>query len=151
MWYTCVEQILGNKGITVNSSEEHLPGLWWIGAGLASSMPFHAAGLHSQISTENVYCTAISSHTPPIKALAYARGRRQGKITTPGGLLIATMKTKPGERRLPGVTDEKDAILKAISSQLVSNELDRPCVECVAESLRRYSICSLRLSWSHPP
>jgi hypothetical protein len=103
-------------------------------------MPFHAAGLHSQISTENVYCRAISSYTPSIKALAYARGRRQDKVTTPGGLLITIMKTTLGERSLPGITEEKDAILKAISSQLVSNKLDRPCVECVAESLRRCSI-----------
>src|ERR1700733_14528070 len=75
VWYTCVEQILGNEGITVNSSEERLPRLWWIGASQAPcrAMP---AGLHSQISTENVYCRAISSYTPSIKALAYARGRR---------------------------------------------------------------------------
>jgi hypothetical protein len=46
---------------------------WWIGVGVASSLPFHAAGDHSVGSNENTLSWVISSYTPTIKALAHAR------------------------------------------------------------------------------
>ncbi|KAH7150709.1 hypothetical protein DER46DRAFT_638595 [Fusarium sp. MPI-SDFR-AT-0072] len=52
---------------------EGLPRVWWIGSGLASSMPFHAAGVHTRGSTENAYCRLISSYTQSINELAYAQ------------------------------------------------------------------------------
>jgi hypothetical protein len=57
------------------SDQALLPRVWWIGCGLASSMPFHAADIHAHSSEENAFSRAISSHTPSVKALGYARRR----------------------------------------------------------------------------
>lgn len=52
-----------------------LPRIWWIGTGLASSLPFHAAGHHTTGSVENTYSCAISSYTPSLKSLRYVRDK----------------------------------------------------------------------------
>src|ERR1700727_2991224 len=95
LWQACVKQIL-DEIFKQNRPTQGLPRVWWIGTGLASSMPFHAAGLHRRGSTENAYSRVISSYTPSIKALAYARNcaRSTGESrATPGSLLITTMPT----------------------------------------------------------
>ena len=80
LWEVCVKQVLIEGKFRVQPLERGLPRIWWIGTGLASSMPFHAAGDHSPRSKENTFSRAISSYTPSIKALAYARNVREKKI-----------------------------------------------------------------------
>jgi len=78
LWQACVKQIL-DEIFKQNRPTQDLPRVWWIGTGLASSMPFHAAGLHMRGSTENAYSRVISSYTPSIKALAHARNWARGR------------------------------------------------------------------------
>ncbi len=63
LWDVCVKEILDEVEMTKQPAEG-LPRVWWIGAGLGHSMPFHAAGRHSASSTENALSKAISSYTP---------------------------------------------------------------------------------------
>ncbi|KAK3906569.1 CHAT domain-containing protein [Staphylotrichum tortipilum] len=91
---------------------QRLPRIWWIGTGLGSSMPFHAAGVHSPGSTENAFSKAVSSYTPSIKALEYAQQRARATDGARGALLIATMPTTPGQaspdaRKPPDLPDKK--------------------------------------------
>ncbi|KAN0069079.1 hypothetical protein V8E54_012708 [Elaphomyces granulatus] len=68
--------------------------------GLASSMPFHAAGLRYEGgSTENTYNRVISSYTPFIKTLAHAQNwaKSEEPWAAYGSLLITTMPTVPIE------------------------------------------------------
>lgn len=116
-----------------------LPRIWWIGTGLASSMPFHAAGIHSKGSTENALCRAISSYTPSIKALAYARDRANSTDIIGKNLLIATMPTTPGCAALTGVIKERDTILEVVKGFVTANELDPPHVTQIMEELEQCS------------
>ncbi|KAF4331600.1 tetratricopeptide-like helical [Fusarium beomiforme] len=127
LWQGCVKQILDEVYTTRHPLEHSLPRVWWIGTGLASSMPFHAAGSHCPGQTENAYNRAISSYTPSIKALAYARSRVKGMETngTNGTLLLTTMPTTPKgpdcrkpPPDLPGVIEEQEKVVDAASGNL---------------------------------
>jgi hypothetical protein len=116
LWQASVKQILDEIS-TQNRPTQGLPRVWWIGTGLASSMPFHAAGLHMRGSTENAYSRIISSYTPSIKALAHSRNwarSTEESRAAHGSLLITTMSTTPRGRSeknalkdLPGVKRER--------------------------------------------
>ncbi|KAN0076282.1 CHAT domain containing protein [Elaphomyces granulatus] len=145
LWQACVKQILDEIS-TQNQPTQGLPRVWWIGTGLASSMPFHAAGLHTRVSTENAYSRVISSYTPSIKTLAHARNWARStdeSRTAHGSLLITTMLTTPGAcsekdapKNLPGVIEEKNEIIKVAHDRKVTAiALDQPSAEQVLESL----------------
>jgi hypothetical protein len=142
LWVACVKPVLD---VVCNGGGQAggLPRIWWVGSGLASSMPFHAAGTHVDGSTENAFSRAISSYTPSIKALGHARHRARATETAHGSLLIATMPTTPsnGDTRdsrkpsdLPGVIEEADWVVDA-ARQLPTQHLDSPSVAQVVGSL----------------
>ncbi|KAN0071690.1 CHAT domain containing protein [Elaphomyces granulatus] len=145
LWQACVKQILGEIS-TQSRPTQGLPRVWWMGTGLASSMPFHAAGFHMRGSTENAYSRIISSYTPSIKALAYARNwarSTEESRAAHGSLLVATMPTTPRGRSeknppkdLPGVTKERDEIIKAAHDRITVVALNQPSAEQVLESLK---------------
>ncbi|KAH7115654.1 CHAT domain-containing protein [Dactylonectria macrodidyma] len=142
LWETCVKEIL-NEVCRSHDTVNSLPRIWWIGTGLASSMPFHAAGIHSVDSTENAFSRAVSSYTPSIKALAHARRRASGTESTQGSVLIATMSTTPGNGScpgLPGVEKEKNLLIGAADGHLAIKHLELPSVEEVVESLQNCCI-----------
>jgi len=78
LWESCVETILHHLDYGASSAVDELPLIWWIGTGVTNSLPFHAAGNHSLGSTRNTFSRAISSYTPTLKALGYARERAAG-------------------------------------------------------------------------
>ncbi|KAB5581189.1 hypothetical protein GE09DRAFT_1213598 [Coniochaeta sp. 2T2.1] len=63
LWEACVRQVLVEVG-GGSDLADGLPRIWWLGTGLASSMPFHAAGTHAAGSTENAFDKVVSSYTP---------------------------------------------------------------------------------------
>ncbi|TWU71128.1 hypothetical protein ED733_002535 [Metarhizium rileyi] len=97
LWECCVEQILDKVRDLQDPSGNNPLRVWWIGSGLASSMPFHAAGKHRAGSTETAYHRAVSSNAPSIKALTYARKRAKESETAHGSLVLISMPTTPGE------------------------------------------------------
>lgn len=74
--------------------DANLPRIWWIGVGALAMAPFHAAGDHSRRSTRNTFCRAISSYTPTIKALSYAREEKL-ELGPDSRLLLVAMPTTP--------------------------------------------------------
>ncbi|KJZ74126.1 hypothetical protein HIM_06575 [Hirsutella minnesotensis 3608] len=141
LWDAGVAQILEQVRAICDAPEHGgLPRLWWIGSGLASSLPLHAAGMHSTNSTANAYSQVISSYTPSIKALAYSRSRAERVQDTRGPLLIATMPTTPGLRKLPGVIEEKECVLGAVDGHLPVNVLEMASANNVIAQLQRCSI-----------
>lgn len=82
LWSTCVKPIL-KKLKNGQASEFHeLPRVWWIGRGIASYFPFHAAGQYINDfenfqDLENTLSQIIPSYTPTIKALSYARSHQE--------------------------------------------------------------------------
>ncbi|KNB04348.1 hypothetical protein FOXG_16364 [Fusarium oxysporum f. sp. lycopersici 4287] len=109
LWYACVKHIVAEISASKTHPSEGLPRVWWIGSGLASSMLFHAAGVHTRGSTENAYCRLISSYTPSIKELAYAqnqakRAQEDLMAQDTNTMLIAAMPISPkgsGDEKAP--------------------------------------------------
>jgi CHAT domain len=135
LWTVCVAPILGNLDLldSTSSSSTKLPRIWWIGAGLAAFLPFHAAGVHSPGSTENTYSKVISSYTPTIKALGYAKERAwfvQKLRTEYPELLIVSMPTTPkvGNQAVANlnVADELRAIHDAVTPKYSAVSLIQP-------------------------
>ncbi|KAL2195348.1 CHAT domain-containing protein [Corynascus similis CBS 632.67] len=144
LWDVCVKPILDEVHSTEDGANG-LPWIWWIGTGLGSSMPFHAAGIHSPSSTENAFSKAISSYTPSIKALGYSQRRSRATGSAKDSLLIATMPTTPAQglqpdaRKppdLPGVVEEKKRISNVMNAYLSIEPLDLPSVDQVVNKLQ---------------
>jgi hypothetical protein len=68
LWRVCVGKILDHVSEITKGQDQTFPRIWQIGCGLASSMPFHAARIHTRRSLENALGRVISSHTPSVRA-----------------------------------------------------------------------------------
>ncbi|KAI9863865.1 MAG: hypothetical protein M1813_003517 [Trichoglossum hirsutum] len=139
LWLKCVKPVLQELESFGNSVSNNLPRIWWVGVGIASFLPFHAAGDHSAGSTENTLSWAVSSYTPTVKALNYARER--ALITTRYNndklkLLIVTMPTTPGERPLPGVTKEMSEVRIVVGTTFSVQSLVQPNAKKVLDHLK---------------
>jgi tetratricopeptide (TPR) repeat protein len=143
LWEVCVQPVLEELK-SVDTSSNGLPRVWWIGTGLASSMPFHAAGIHSPESTENAFNRVISSYTPSIKALEYAQRRARATSSGTGSLLITTMPTTPAQTSqldvmkppdLDGVIEESKRITDIARGYMPIEYLDLPSTDQVIDKL----------------
>ncbi|CEJ88318.1 hypothetical protein VHEMI04684 [[Torrubiella] hemipterigena] len=151
LWSVCVKDVIEAIVVKQGSNAVTLEKVWWIGSGLGTSMPFHAAGVCKEGSTDNAYAHLISSYTPSIKALVHARrkkGENDIKKSDFKEMLIVTMPTTPkglNGRRLPdlsGVLGERDAITKEVKklSTVRITDLPYPSVNSVLHSLKKCSI-----------
>ncbi|KAL4746056.1 CHAT domain-containing protein [Aspergillus terricola var. indicus] len=153
LWSHCVKPIVSEiKAQTQSPALGALPRVWWIGTGVASSLPFHAAGDHSH-PTENTISCVISSYTPSIKVLAYTRSclaRALPRNSTPS-VFIAAMPTTPNEPPLPGVEPEVDAIQQA-SGHVYRVRLQRyPAPEAVLSAMEDTDIIHFACHGSSDP
>ena len=114
LWSSCAKPIIEKLKNSQSTDSHELLRVWWIGTGIASSFPFHAAGLYDKNfgnyqGSENTLSQIIPSYTPTIKALSYARScaSRAARISSSEtSILIVTMPTTPEHRSLPGVDHE---------------------------------------------
>jgi hypothetical protein len=124
LWRVCVEDVFDHVSTLCKTTSQDLPRVRWIGCGLASSMPFHAAGLHDYGSREHAFGRVISSYTPSVKALLHARSqtkRTQDHQPTRAKMLITAMpKTPRGANdrmafsELKGVRKERKQVAKTV-------------------------------------
>ncbi|RKK76947.1 hypothetical protein BFJ68_g18006 [Fusarium oxysporum] len=148
LWHACVKHIVTEISASQTHPSEGLPRVWWIGSGLASSMPFHAAGVHTRGSKENAYCRIISSYTPSIKALGYAQKqakRAQEALVAQdtNTMLIAAMPTSPkgpndkkAPKKLPGAEEEMREILNLTRSHMRTTAYTHPSADQILEVLK---------------
>ncbi|WKT54189.1 Tetratricopeptide-like helical domain superfamily [Fusarium oxysporum f. sp. vasinfectum] len=148
LWHACVKHIVAEISASQAHPSEGLPRVWWIGSGLASSMPFHAAGVHRRGSKENAYCRMTSSYTPSIKALGYAQ--KQAKrveealmAQDTNTMLIAVMPTSPkgsgdkkAPKKLPGVEEEMREIFVLARPHMRTTVRKHPSADQVLEVLK---------------
>jgi len=109
--------------------------IWWIGTGTASSLPFHAAGEHSAGSTRNTFSHVISSYTPTIKTLGFARESFLKPVSMTPKLLLVAMRTTPGEEPLPGVSKEISALDNVLARRWSIQVEREPCSDTVLKGL----------------
>lgn len=146
LWSTCVKLVIRKISESTSQPRRDVLRLWWLGTGLASTFPFHAAGCYQGDPTDNCLQQTISSYTPSIRALScsHSLGRTQGL----GGeelksVLVLTMPTTPGQSPLDGVRDEWFAIRNACQGVFQSELLEYPTAE---EALRRLPVMTLFIS-----
>lgn len=149
LWTACVERILRALHFLDKPPPIQPTRVWWIGAGLAAFLPFHAAGDHRPSSVANAYTYVISSYTPTTRALAYSRQRASVLRNLPGipttakkpFLLVALMPTTPPTNNksnppLPTTTTELDLITAAFSPSHTIIPLPHPSTQTVLTHLR---------------
>ena len=121
-WESCVQEVVNalKKDASVDQAPLSATRVWWIGVGEASKIPFHAAGVHAPGSEENAFSHFISSYTPTIKALEFAREKLAAQVSRPDmesrRLCVVTMPQTPGKAELPGVQNEFLEIKKTAES-----------------------------------
>ncbi|KAK7574550.1 hypothetical protein V3481_016530 [Fusarium oxysporum f. sp. vasinfectum] len=156
LWHSCVKQVLDRLHALHESVGCELFRVWWIGSGLASSMPFHTAGIHDTSTDETAYHKIVSSYTPSIKALAHARQQDKDMKRTTGSLLVVTMPTTPpgGEKtpaNLFGVDEEKKTILQLSKEHMSEEVMVQPSVDQVLPCLQHCCIAHFAChGWTEP-
>ncbi|KAK0649103.1 CHAT domain-containing protein [Cercophora newfieldiana] len=156
LWDVCVKQVVDEAGNMV-PDQKPLPRVWWVGTGLAASMPFHAAGTHSPGSLDNAYSRVISSYSPSIKALDHSQRREMAAAATAaatdaaddklhGLMLVITMPSTPQganqkkPANLRGVEEEKTQVTTIANGRMDVQHLNLPSVDDVVDKLPRCSI-----------
>jgi hypothetical protein len=140
LWDGAVKNIIAAIGLLENAPTGCLQRVWWIGSGLASSMPFHAAGIHAPGSRENAFCYVISPYAPSIKALNHSRSRSYDRYETQLRILVATMLVTPGLKSLSGINREREDIAQVPKDYATIEEIEQPGAEEVTQRLKECNI-----------
>lgn len=114
LWKCAAEPILDRLEMTVDRPERRRH-IHWIGTGLLSSAPFHAAGDHSEGSTANTMSRARASYVCSIRALAFARDEPTSQEhailrSTKKHALVVSVPDAPGAKRLAAVDEEAESV-----------------------------------------
>ncbi|XXH04015.1 hypothetical protein Hte_010425 [Hypoxylon texense] len=89
LWKTTVKPILDATELTDSKR------IWWITTGLIGRAPLHAAGYHTEGSTENTMSHAISSYVSSFKVLRFSRGRATSSTALDNMLLVSVSSNPP--------------------------------------------------------
>jgi tetratricopeptide (TPR) repeat protein len=111
------------------------PRVWWCPVGKMAVFPLHAAGYHGDIAkaasdTPRVQRRAVldrvvSSYTPTVRALQYARQSRSNSAGgVSDGALIVAMPETPLASALPGAQVEADLVSRLIPGSQILSEAD---------------------------
>lgn len=142
LWEAAVEPVLQELQFIPKPDAKvtDLPHIWWIGVGPLSRAPFHAAGDHTPKSVRNTLSHAVSSYTPTVKALSYAREKGFGLLNNPDiRLLLVTMAETPGHPALPQAKEEVEEICKLTAGSIPTTHLRQPSAIQVLEQLASYN------------
>lgn len=141
LWTTCVKPVLDSL-----PKRNELTRLWWIGSGIGSSMPFHAAGLYHTDSPrekdENCLARIIPSYAPTIKVLMHAKARvpTHAKKETKHSLLSISMQKTPGTNDLHGVLVEQKAISEIVRNTMDVRKMQNPTAQQALTEIMRNDI-----------
>ena len=131
LWDYGVKPVLDNLGFTqMPAPEEAWPRVWWVGSGLLSVLPIHAAGYHDSNLLEAALDRVISSYASTVKSLSYAEERvaKADQVELNGNAILFAMPKTPEQKTLPFVEKEvrdiENLLLKAsISTTVVMNPI----------------------------
>ncbi|GCB17381.1 nephrocystin-3 [Aspergillus awamori] len=140
LWVSGVKPILDHTEFQPSSSAR-LPRISWIGCGMASLLPFHAAGDRTPGSNEHTFSYAISSYSLSIKTMFQARAKsREGIPGVHPALLMVGMPTTDGHASLPGVEDEIQEIAEVVEPSFTVKSLLHPQPSLVMSDLASYDM-----------
>jgi CHAT domain-containing protein/tetratricopeptide (TPR) repeat protein len=123
-----------------------LPGLrlWWCPAGILAQLPLHATALDR----------VVSSYTPTVRALAYARRPAEsGHVPRQGASLIVAVPDAPGCAPLTGVEHETSLLAGLLPGAEVRTGPAATCAR-VLDRLPEFPVvhfaCHGQVNWSDP-
>ncbi|EXM12698.1 CHAT domain [Fusarium oxysporum f. sp. vasinfectum] len=133
LWTACVDPIL--KEIAGSQSSSPTPRVWWIGTGIASGFPFHAAGNSEGSTLDNV----ISSYIPSITSLIEARASMtsSGNNGERTSVLIVAMPGDSDGCQPPDLTEVFRTIEETLGETFTAVTLSEPSLEETLENMRR--------------
>jgi tetratricopeptide (TPR) repeat protein len=141
LWDVAVKPVLEglamirpDRGSTV--SPDALPRIWWMGTGLMSLAPIHAAGYHDGETQDGTLHHVVSSYTSTLRALKYAREKPKPPPSKSARMLVVAMPDTGGQDSL-NVAPEVDAVRSVFGGLAV--ELPRPTKREVLNELPHYS------------
>jgi CHAT domain len=164
LWDTITEPVLTALGHTTSPDGtpdgQRWPRVWWCPVGAAAFLPLHAAGHHSgdpahAASPRTVLDRVVSSYTPTLRGLAYARAHQPDPTgplgTGAAGMVIVSVPDAPDTPPLPGVTAETTALTTLIPGADVFTD---PTRQTVLDALPAYRIahfaCHAYADWDDP-
>jgi tetratricopeptide (TPR) repeat protein len=124
LWDEVAEVVLDELGLHIRPAQETLwPRVWWCPVGEMAYLPLHAAGHHDASSPPSdrpstVMDRVISSYTPTIRVLQYARQDRLRTSAAAPGAVIVAMPHTPDAKQLPGAQGEADTLGELIPDSL---------------------------------
>lgn len=118
-----------------------LPSICWIGSGVASGLPFHAACDRTSNLMESTFAYAISSYSPSIKTMLRVRAKlSDGALGPKPSLLIVGMPTTRGRAKLSCVEDEIEDIAEVVEPNFTVKSLLHPQPTSVLSHLSSYDM-----------
>lgn len=139
-WETFLEPVCSFLEAELKIDPDHMPHVCWIRFGIPfNQIPIHAVGAGTKALRASVYSRVISSYSPSIKALIYAREREFTFLSTPSpDLLVATMETTPGIfDSLPGINAEVTAMKEIMKGHVKITHLPQPEAQLVHSELSK--------------
>lgn len=142
LWDTIARSVLDRLGFTQNPSSGCWPHIWWIPTGPLAKFPIHAAGRHSQSSSDAVLDRVISFYSSSVKTIVYGRRHRPQPTRRPKSekvILLAMHKT-PEQEDLQFVTQEIHELERLCSSMKLQVSKPSPYKEQVLSALSNCKI-----------
>ncbi|OTA85789.1 hypothetical protein M434DRAFT_400111, partial [Hypoxylon sp. CO27-5] len=130
LWKTTVKPILDATELTASKR------IWWITTGLAGRAPLHAAGYHTNGSTENTMSRVISSYVSSFKVLRFSRGRSASTVLD-NMLLVSVSSNLPSFRKID--TSREIKVAEDIFGDTLTH-LPDPEPEVVLKNIPNHSI-----------
>ncbi|TVY12601.1 hypothetical protein LARI1_G009585, partial [Lachnellula arida] len=141
LWEIAVKPVLQEIGLLKpKNNQDKLPRIWWVGGGMMSLLPLHAAGLHDEGSTDNTLSHVISSYAPTLKALQFIRNRPIFSLhAQKPTIMVVSMPETPGNKPLK--VDDEVAAIQRHGGPLVSiTHLKNPTKLDVLDRLKSCTI-----------
>lgn len=143
LWVSGVKPIFDHIRLSLQSSTVagKLPRVCWIGSGVASMLPFHAACDRTSNFMESTFSYAISSYSPSIKTMFQLRAKLSDEAIGPNpSLLMVGMPTTRGHAPLSGVEDEIEEIAEVVEPSFSVKSLLHPQPASVLSHLASYDM-----------
>lgn len=120
LWDTAVGPVLEELGFKKMPTESRTwPRVWWVGCGLLNLLPIHAAGYYEPADPPQAAIDrVISSYTPTIRSLKYARDRAAKSVTSSQKIALIGIFETPEHKDLPFVKTELEELQKLLSSNI---------------------------------
>ena len=149
LWISAVKPVCDFLSSINQESPGSVERIWWIGVGLLSKLPFHAAGIHGDYSkrNENVINNFRSSYIPTIKALSHAvKASSSSRMSEMAGINLSMvhMEKTPGYPDLQGLRGEVETIAGIAKKHGVNVQvLDTPSKQQVLKHFQTLKAASL--------